>query len=208
MKQLFSRKDAQGMLEYIISERNSSSHPFRPEWEQEFRAHSGAVAHIAETIASKTLYLNSEKAYILGLLHDCGKYQDEHACHKFHGLVGYYYMLEKGYPDLARASLTHTFYKKEFDLSEYPFPPDDLKICRQLLQDIEYDDYDLLLQLADMINDMGKTCTLEYRVQSLCKRRNIPPKDYAWVEVALNAIKNYFDKKCGCDIYSLFGLLK
>ena len=208
MKKLLSRDDAQGMLEDIISERNSSSHPFRPEWEQEFRAHAGAVAHIAETIASKTLYLNSEKAYILGLLHDCGKYQDEYACHKFHGLAGYYYMLEKGYPDLARASLTHTFYKKDFELSEYPFPPDDLKICRQLLQDIEYDDYDLLLQLADMINDMGKTCTLEYRVQSLCKRRNIPPKDYAWVEIALNDIKSYFDQKCGCDIYSLFGLLK
>ena len=208
MKQLLSRDDAKKMLEDIISERNASSHPFRPEWEQEFRAHSAAVARIAETIASKTPYLNSERAYILGLLHDCGKYQDEYACHKFHGLAGYYYMLEKGYPDLARASLTHTFYKKDFELNEYPFPPDDLKICRQLLQDIEYDDYDLLLQLADMINDMGKTCTLEYRVQSLCKRRNIPTKDYAWVEVALNAIKNYFDKKCGCDIYSLFGLLK
>lgn len=208
MEQLLSRNDAQEMLESIISERNSSAHPFRPEWEQEFRAHAAAVAHIAETIASKTLYLNSEKAYILALLHDCGKYQDEYACHKFHGLAGYYYMLEKGYPDLARASLTHTFYKKDFELTDYPFPPDDLKICRQLLQDIEYDDYDLLLQLADMINDMGKTCTLEYRVQSLCKRRNIPTKDYAWVEVALNAIKNYFDKKCGCDIYSLFGLLK
>ena len=208
MKQLLSRDDAKKMLEDIISERNASSHPFRPEWEQEFRAHSAAVARIAETIASKTPYLNSERAYILGLLHDCGKYQDEYACHKFHGLAGYYYMLEKGYPDLARASLTHTFYKKDFELNEYPFPPDDLKICRRLLQDIKYDDYDLLLQLADMINDMGKTCTLEYRVQSLCKRRNIPPKDYAWVEVALNAIKNYFDKKCGCDIYSLFGLLK
>lgn len=208
MKQLLSRDDAKKMLEDIISERNASSHPFRPEWEQEFRAHSTAVARIAETIASKTPYLNSERAYILGLLHDCGKYQDEYACHKFHGLAGYYYMLEKGYPDLARASLTHTFYKKDFELTDYPFPADDLKICRQLLQDIEYDDYDLLLQLADMINDMGKTCTLEYRVQSLCKRRNIPTKDYAWVEVALNAIKNYFDKKCGCDIYSLFGLLK
>ena len=47
MEQLLSRNDAQEMLESIISERNSSAHPFRPEWEQEFRAHSGAVAHIA-----------------------------------------------------------------------------------------------------------------------------------------------------------------
>ena len=208
MEQLLSRNDAQEMLESIISERNSSAHPFRPEWEQEFRAHSGAVAHIAETIASKTLYLNSEKAYILGLLHDCGKYQDEYACHKFHGLAGYYYMLEKGYPDLARASLTHTFYKKDFELNEYPFPPDYLKICRRLLQDIKYDDYDLLLQLSDMINDMGKTCTIEYRIQSVCTRRNITPKNYAWVERILKNIKHHFDQQCGCDIYSMFDILK
>ena len=208
MKQLLSRDDAKKMLENIISERNSSSHPFRPEWEQEFRAHSAAVAHIAETIAAKTPYLNSEKAYILGLLHDCGKYQDEYACHKFHGLVSYYYMLEKGYPDLARASLTHTFYKKDFELNDYPFPADDLKICRQLLKDIEYNDYDLLLQLADMINDRGENCTIEYRINSACTRRNIDPQKFSWVKDSFNQIKNHFDQQCGCDVYSLFDILK
>lgn len=75
-------------------------------------------------------------------------------------------------------------------------------------QKIEYNDYDLLLQLADMINDMGTTCTLEYRIDSVCRRRNIAPQNYRWVLLRLNEIKNYFDEQCGCDIYSLFNLTR
>lgn len=203
-----TRQQAQFLFEEIVAERNASEHPFQPGWEKEYRSHCAAVARIAETIAVKTPYLNSEKAYVFGLLHDSGKYIDEYALNYFHGLSGYQRMMRKGYPELARISLTHTFYKKDFELDDYPFSKPDLIKCRELLKKIEYNDYDLLLQLADMINDMGTTCTLEYRTDSVCRRRNIAPQNYRWVLLRLNEIKNYFDEQCGCDIYSLFNLTR
>ena len=111
---------------------------------------------------------------------------------------------------MAQICITHAFMIQDVNtaIAKFDMSAEDFNFLKNFVANAVYDDYDLLLQLADMINDMGKTCTLEYRVQSLCKRRNIPPKDYAWVEVALNDIKSYFDQKCGCDIYSLFGLLK
>ena len=67
-----SKQEALAFFEYVIAERNRSPFPFRPEWEKEFRAHCFSVADIAAKIASQTPYLNSERAYLSGLLHDCG----------------------------------------------------------------------------------------------------------------------------------------
>ena len=65
-----SKQEALAFFEYVIAERNRSPFPFRPEWEKEFRAHCFSVADIAAKIASQTPYLNSERAYLSGLLHD------------------------------------------------------------------------------------------------------------------------------------------
>ena len=83
-----TRQQAQFLFEEIIAERNASEHPFQPGWEKEYRSHCAAVARIAETIAAKTPYLNSEKAYVFGLLHDSGKYIDEYALNYAQRLSG------------------------------------------------------------------------------------------------------------------------
>lgn len=197
---------AREMFEEIISSRNSSDYPFIGDMEITFREHCLAVAYIAKTIAQKTAYLNPERAYVMGLLHDGGKIIDEYALRRFHGLVGYFLFSEKDKPDIARINLTHSFYIKDFQPDNYPYLRDDLIRCQQILKNINYDDYDLLLQLSDMVNDMGKTCTLEYRIESVSKRRGLSTEKCQPLLARLNIIKNYFDQKCDCDIYELIGV--
>lgn len=201
-----SRLEAVDIFEEIVQQRNLSPYPFREDMESTFRAHSFAVAKIAEQIAQKTAYLNTEKAYVYGLLHDYGRIVDEYATKQYHGVVGYKLMNERGYPELARICLTHNFIQKDFDISLMPHPKDDMLFCKAYLDTIEYDDYDLLLQLSDIINDLGETCTIEHRYQSISKRYNVEYERLSALIIQTNQLKAYFDKLCGCDIYKILGI--
>lgn len=99
---------------------NRSPFPFRPEWEKEFRAHCFSVADIAAKIASQTPYLNSERAYLSGLLHDCGRIKDEKSENVFHGWTGYQLMKKQGWDEIGRISVTHCFLDKDFNPELYP----------------------------------------------------------------------------------------
>ncbi len=201
-----TREEAKKIFEEIIQVRNNSLYSFSENMENNFRKHSQIVGSIAEEIAKKTMYLNSEKAYILGLLHDCGRIKDEQAENTFHGWIGYLYMNEKNLTEIARISITHCFYYKDFDMSLYPQNKKQLEHAKNYLKDVEYDDYDKLLQLADMLNDMGKTCSIEYRFESISKRYNIPQNKLISQIKKLNEIKTYFDKKCKENIYEFLNI--
>ena len=201
-----SRQEAEAFLEYVITSRNNSPCPFLPQWEKEFRAHSRTVAEIASTIAAKTAYLNTERAYLSGFLHDCGRIKDEKSENVFHGWTGYELMKSQGWNEIARISLTHCFLNKDFNPDLYPQAHQDLLRCKQIISQLDYDDYDKLLQLADMLNDRGKSCTLSYRCQSLAQRY---PFQEDFLQAHMNAaekLKQYFDEKCGCDTYTLLGI--
>ena len=74
--------------------------------------HSQTAAHAAETL-SKACGLDAEKAYIMGLLHDIGRYEGVRGMH--HVIAGYELMLQKNQPELARICLTHSFPLPELD---------------------------------------------------------------------------------------------
>ncbi len=66
--------------------------------------HSRVVAHCAEKIAEECDDMNSDKAYILGLLHDIGrKFGIRHLGHVSDG---YSYMISLGYDEVAKICLT------------------------------------------------------------------------------------------------------
>ena len=68
--------------------------------------HSRVAAYCAERIA-KAAGMDTEKAYVLGLLHDIGrKFGIKHLAHVYDG---YHYMQSLGYGDAARICLTHSF---------------------------------------------------------------------------------------------------
>lgn len=199
-----TRQQADKIFETVIQKRNATRYPFKPEWEAEFRKHCHAVAAIAEKIAAFCPDLDPEKAYVLGLLHDCGRCIDEFAEHRFHANVGFEWMKTLGYDDVARVCITHSFYDKDFDINTFTQPRKDLLQCQAYLKNVTYNDYDLLLQLADVLNDKGTTCTIEYRFASLARRYNNPN---LLIHVKhLCRIKSYFEQICGRDIYNLIGV--
>lgn len=200
------KQSAQNLFAEVISIRNKSDFPLTTDQEKLLTAHCYSVADIAEKIAS-VCNMDANKAYVMGLLHDCGRQRDEKGENVFHGWQGYLFMQEKGYPELARISITHNFYFKDFDESTYPQCKQELKNCREYLETIEYDDYDLLLQLADMMNNQGTTCTIKQRFASIASRYNIPMAKMLSMQTKVEEIKQYFDKRCGKDIYQLLHLI-
>ncbi|MFI3242096.1 MAG: HD domain-containing protein [Alphaproteobacteria bacterium] len=161
------------------------------------------IAEAAEKIAEKS-GLNPEKAYVLGLLHDYG-YEASHPTQPdFHPRQGYLQMLEMGYIDVARVCLSHTFPNK--DLSTNNFPQDFLDWVEKELKNIEYDDYDRLIQLCDMFFNDNNKFSINSRVEDIATRHKISKQQQ---ETMLNNaiyLKNYFDNKCGCDVYKLLGI--
>ena len=110
--------------------------------------HSRITAKCAEKIAELCENLDSEKAYILGLLHDIGrKFGVRHLGHVYDG---YTYMMSLGYDEVAKICLTHSFnnstvkeYIGKFDVSD-----EELELIETALAKVNMDDYDKLIQLC------------------------------------------------------------
>lgn len=178
------------------------------EVEKGFYEHCLGVAYAAQIIASHSDDLNPEKAYILGLLHDYGKRLDEKSEKRFHGNVGFDDMNAMGYSEVARTCLTHSFLIKDFEDRQYNYPQKELDYAREKLLEIEYDDYDYLIQFSDMIVNNMKFMHIKKRIRNISNRYNISIKDLKLFFRKAMELKTYFDNKCGCDIYNLLGINK
>lgn len=64
---------------------------------REWIAHSYNVAKAARSIASQCPDLDGDIAYVLGLLHDIGRYEGRVQMH--HSVSGYDFLIKKGYGD-------------------------------------------------------------------------------------------------------------
>lgn len=116
-----------------------------------WKAHSLVTAECAEKIAACCPGMDSEKAFILGLLHDIGRRFG--VTQLAHVIDGYDYLMTLGFDEPARISLTHSFAEK--DIHTYIGKPDvseaDYQRILNLIASFDYDDYDRLIQLCDSI---------------------------------------------------------
>lgn len=163
--------------------------------------HSRNVAMCAEKIAN-ACGLDGEKAYVLGLLHDIGrKFGPWHLGHIY---FGYKYMLELGYPQVARICLTHSFcnndltsYVGKFDISQ-----DEQKELEEILKDVQFCDYDKLIQLCDALGDAKGVVDIEERMLDVKTRYGSYPQE-KWDKNF--ELKEYFEKLTGRNIYNVVG---
>ncbi len=167
---------------------------------EQWRAHSFGAAKVAERIAEK-IGLDSDKAYAMGLLHDVGRYQGIHTGMR-HIIIGYQKLMDEGLPEIARICLTHSFNPKEkvaiLDLQD----DEEEKFVKEFVSNVEYDDYDRLIQLADFMSGAHGVTTIERRFCSVLYRHNFPN---AHEELSvLYRLREYFSEKCKMDIYDLF----
>lgn len=171
------------------------------------RQHSLLVATCAEILATKIPGMDTKKAYTLGLLHDYGKVVDERTCNLFHGLCGYMIMSQLGFDEVAKICLTHTFIDKDFKYDDYiTYPKEELQECKKILKGIEYDDYDRLIQMSDMMVTVVGFKSLRERMNFIRNKYKLCPLTIKNKYRQVLKLKSQFDKLCGCDIYRLLGL--
>ncbi len=170
------------------------------------RHHYQSVAFVAATIAPAA-GLEIEKAYILGLLHDFGEYIEKTVANTFHGTAGYDEMLKLGFDEIAQVCLSHSFFDADFTPQDFPaYNSAQIVRAAKLLKQKDFDDYDRLIHLADMMVISDKISTIEDRMAMISAKYHLSPelseKKY---QQAMN-LKTYFDKLCARNIYSFFDL--
>lgn len=167
-----------------------------------WRQHSLGVGRAAREIAS-AVGLDTQKAYAYGLLHDIGRYEGTRGLH--HTIAGYKLLMQKNWPDAARICITHSFpegrpvhYSGEMDVSA-----DDMQTIADVLVQHPYDDYDRLISLSDALVCGESVCLLEKRIVDIALRFGLSEGvDQKWR--ALFSIKEDFERRMGCSLYSLF----
>lgn len=161
--------------------------------------HSRITAVCAEKIAAKCA-MDTEKAYVLGLLHDIGrKFGIRHLAHVYDG---YHYMMELGYSAAARICLTHSFCKPELSvyIGNFDISSEQQTELQTLLSSLEYDDYDRLIQLCDCLAGTEGVMDMEQRMLDVKQRYGFYRQDKWDTNLWL---RQYFEEKAGQSIYEI-----
>ncbi|MHC1684585.1 MAG: HD domain-containing protein [Clostridiaceae bacterium] len=164
--------------------------------------HSFFTASAAQNIALQIPDLDPEVAYILGPLHDIGRIKGPYFMR--HILDGYSFLTEKGFDDSARICMTHSFHIKDINAAfpKWDCSQDELDFIKSYLLNIEYNEYDRLIQLCDLLALPTGFSLLEKRMVDIALRYGT--NNYTipiWKEVF--KLKNHFKKITKCSIYDL-----
>jgi HD superfamily phosphodiesterase len=162
--------------------------------------HSRVAAHCAEKIALECDDLDSDKAYILGLLHDIGRKFGVR--HMGHVSDGYSYMLSLGYDEVAQICLTHSFNTQRIDeyIGKFDTTDEELIMIQDALKATTMDEYDRLIQLCDSIAGAEGVLDIEERMGDVKSRYGSYPQA-KWDSNL--ASKEHFERKMGKDIYAV-----
>lgn len=160
--------------------------------------HSRVAAHCAEKIAMECNDLDSDKAYILGLLHDIGRKFGVR--HLGHVSDGYTYMMSLGYDEIAQICLTHSFNNQTTDeyIGKFDTTDEELKMIQDALKAVTFDDYDRLIQLCDALAGTEQVLDIEERMEDVRRRYGSYPQEKWNGNLVL---KKYFEEKIRKDIY-------
>lgn len=160
--------------------------------------HCLTAAHCAEKIASACGDMDSEKAYILGLLHDIGrKFGTRHLGHVSDG---YTYMKSLDYDEVAKICLTHSFNNHTVDeyIGKFDVSQEELTLIKTKLVETVYDEYDLLIQLCDSLAGADGVLDIEERMNDVKRRYGSYPQDKWDSNIEL---MHYFEKRMNQNIY-------
>lgn len=164
-------------------------------------AHSRYVALACQNIAQKCPQLDPDLAYMYGLLHDIGRYAGVSS--ERHLIDGYRYCMNRGWEKAAQICISHAFMIKKISTSigVFDMSPADKVFIKECLEEMEYDDYDLLVQLCDALALPTGFCLLEKRFVDVAIRYGMqPPMVDRWKRIL--DIKAYFESIITDSIYS------
>lgn len=206
------RPQVKSMVDVDIYHMGGTMYPTRDEAEQLLKEaeklnpgpwgdHSRTVAHCAQCIAEKS-GLNSDKAYVVGLLHDIGRRFGKR--HLGHVSDGYSYMMSLGYDEVARVCLTHSFNRKTIDayVGNFDTNEEETELIKTELAKTDFDEYDKLIQLCDSIGGAEGVMDIIDRMNDVKSRYGYYDQEKWDTNLEL---KNYFEQLMGQDVYSAVG---
>ena len=147
--------------------------------------------------------MDSEKAYVLGLLHDIGRRNGPMQAH--HAIEGFQFLTHIGFDEGARICLTHTFQYKDVEAiyDTWDCNSEEKQFVAEYLESVTYNDYDKLIQICDALSLVSGYCYAEKKmVNSVLKFGFKDTTIEKWK--AILKLKEYFDTKINGDVYSLF----
>jgi hypothetical protein len=174
----------------------------------EYAFHTMGIAETAALIAQKC-HIDESKAFVLGLLHDYGKRQNETTTGLPHFIDGYREMTKLGYTDVARICLTHSFPEPDFAFSDYSsYSEKYLAETKKIISEWTYDIYDKLIQLCDIFFEGNTVIPYQERIAHIRQRYNLNKDQTAVLERKAAENKEYFDNLCQADIYQFMRFTK
>ncbi len=164
--------------------------------------HSRYVALACRYIAERCPHLDTDTAYIYGLLHDIGRHAG--VTSERHLIDGYRYCMERGWDKVAQICISHAFMVKDISSSigVFDMPSEDKAFMDEFVKNAVYDDYDYLVQLCDALALPTGFCLLEKRFVDVAIRYGTHPATVERWKAVLN-IKKHFEEIMGCSVYEL-----
>lgn len=162
--------------------------------------HSVNVGIAARNIAERMPGMDAEKAYILGVLHDIGR-RVGIVDIPTHVYEGYKYCKEKGWDEVARICMTHSYPLMQ-DEFNYELRTEAEHEIKKYIEDCEADEYDMLIQLCDALATDYGFVIVEKRFVDVTRRYGIMETYIkGWERTFAN--KEYFEEKMGCSVYDV-----
>lgn len=164
--------------------------------------HSLYVGEAAALIAARLPDIDSDLAKSCGYLHDIGRRFG--GLKMMHTLAGYRFMMEEGYPEIARICLTHSFAVKDIitAVGEWDCTADDYNFVKDYLENTAYTRYDQLIQLCDSLALPEGFTVLERRLVDVSLRYGLDDQTLRrWRGVI--EVKEMFERELGGSVYEL-----
>jgi hypothetical protein len=120
-----------------------------------------------------------------------------------HALDGYRYLAGLDYGQAAQICLTHSFPIREVHSAagQWDVPSTDLRFVQAYLEQVEYTDYDRLIQLCDALALPGGYCLIEKRLVDVALRHGFNeftlPRWQAFLQ-----LQEDFERALGKSIYT------
>lgn len=167
--------------------------------------HSKNVAKVTSKLA-EALGLDTNKAYIYGLLHDIGRRVGVTGTR--HIIDGYNYLKNLGFEEVGRYCLTHSYFIKDvqYILGKWDFTTDEEAFVKEYLDSIEYDMYDKIVQIADCMTLPEGVTLIERRLIDVYIRNGVNHAVDNWK--AVFRLQEEIESKLEHSIYKLFPEIK
>ncbi len=167
-----------------------------------WKDHSIVAAQVAFRIAKAIPGADPELCEIAGLLHDIGRIQGIFGVR--HTVDGFDYLMELGYPNLARYCITHAFPgKRLIEHTRWDFTIGQLAFVRTYLDRIEYDLTDKIIQIADFMATAYGPMVMEVRLMETALRNSINDKVFDFWQECYR-VKAEINHAVGGSVYDLF----